>query len=119
MFLHRLIQQAVVRHGHVGRGGQLQPRDVDVIGDEHVQLTEHHLRIHDRAGSDQADRVRVKDSGRDQMKLQHTVVNDDRVPCIHTALVAHHHIGGATEEIGDLSLSFVTPLSSDDDNVGQ
>ncbi|CRY92746.1 adenylosuccinate synthetase domain protein [Synechococcus sp. WH 8103] len=39
--------------------------------------------------------------------------------CIHTTLVANDHIGGAAEEIGDLSFSFVTPLSSDDDNVGQ
>jgi hypothetical protein len=53
------------------------------------------------------------------MQLQHTVVHDDRVACIHTTLVANDHIGGAAEEIGDLSFSFVTPLSSDDDNVGQ
>ncbi len=53
------------------------------------------------------------------MKLQHTIVDDNRVTCIHAPLVAHHHIGGAAEEIGDLSFSFVTPLSSDDDNVGQ
>ena len=109
----------MVRHGHVGRGGQLQAGDIDVVGDEHVQLTEHHLGIHDRAGTDQADRVRIEDSGGDQMQLQHPVVHDDRVACIHTTLVANDHIGGAAEEIGDLSFSFVTPLSSDDDNVGQ
>jgi hypothetical protein len=49
LLLHRQIQQAVIRHGHVGRGGQLQAGDIDVIRDEHVQLTEHHLGIHDRA----------------------------------------------------------------------
>ena len=53
------------------------------------------------------------------MQLQDTIVNNDRVACVHTALIAHHHIGGAAEEIGDLSFSLVTPLRSDDDNVGQ
>ena len=36
-----------------------------------------------------------------------------------STLIANNHIGGAAEEISDLSFSFVTPLSSDDDNVGQ
>ena len=53
------------------------------------------------------------------MKLEHTTVDDDRVPSIHTALIPHHHIGGAAQEIGDFSFSFVTPLSADDDNIGQ
>ncbi|WP_232201752.1 hypothetical protein, partial [Synechococcus sp. WH 5701] len=53
------------------------------------------------------------------MKFEHTPVNDDRVPSIHTPLISHHHIGGAAQEIGDLSFSFVTPLSADDDNIGQ
>ena len=53
------------------------------------------------------------------MKFEHTTFDDDRVPSIHTALIPHHHIGGAAQEIGDLSFSFVTPLSADDDNIGQ
>ena len=53
------------------------------------------------------------------MKLEHTTVDDDRVPSMHTTLVPHHYIGGAAQEIGDFSFSFVTPLSADDDNIGQ
>ena len=53
------------------------------------------------------------------MELEHTVVNNDRVPGVHSTLVANHHICRAAEEIRDLPLSFVTPLRSDDDNVGQ
>ena len=53
------------------------------------------------------------------MQLEHTIVNNNRVACIHTTLIADHHIGGAAQEIGDLSFSLVTPLRSDDDNVGQ
>ena len=53
------------------------------------------------------------------MQLEHTIVNNNRVACIHTTLIADHHIGGAAQKIGDLSFSLVTPLRSDDDNVGQ
>ena len=53
------------------------------------------------------------------MQLQHTIVNNDRVPCIDAALVTDNNISGSAEEIGDLSFPFVTPLRSDDDNVGQ
>ena len=53
------------------------------------------------------------------MKFEHTSVDDDRVPCVHPSLISHHHIGGAAQEIGDFSFSFVTPLSADDDNIGQ
>ena len=53
------------------------------------------------------------------MKLEDPLVHNDGVASIDTALVTHHHISGTAEEIGDLSFPFVTPLSSDDDNVGQ
>ena len=53
------------------------------------------------------------------MKLQDPLVNNDGVAGVDTALIANHHISGAAEEIGDLPFPFVTPLRSDDDNVGQ
>ncbi|WP_244281640.1 hypothetical protein [Synechococcus sp. UW105] len=53
------------------------------------------------------------------MQLQHLIVHDDRVTCIDAALVPDDYISGSTEEIRDLSFSFVTPLRTDDDNVGQ
>ena len=53
------------------------------------------------------------------MKLEDALVNNDGVASIHAALVTHHDISGTAEEIGDLSSTFVTLLSSDDDNVGQ
>ena len=53
------------------------------------------------------------------MKLEHTIVNHDRVPSIDAALIANHNICRSTEEIGDFAFSFVTPLRTDDDNIGQ
>ena len=53
------------------------------------------------------------------MELQHLTIDDDGVTGIDAALITHHDIRGATQKIGDLSFSLVTPLSTDDDNVGQ
>ena len=46
---HRLVEQAVVGHGHVGRAGQLQATDIDAEALEHLELAKHHLGIDDRA----------------------------------------------------------------------
>ena len=46
---HRLVEQAVVGHGHVGRAGQLQAADIDAVALEHLELAKHHLGIDDRA----------------------------------------------------------------------
>ena len=41
------------------------------------------------------------------------------VPGVDPALIADHDIGGATQQIGDLAFPLVTPLRTDDDNIGQ
>ena len=89
------------------------------MAEEHVQLPDHHFRIHHRAGADQAGGVRVKNAGGNQVQLQHRVVDHDRVAGVDTALVAHDDVGGAAQEIRDLAFPLVTPLSTDDDDVGQ
>ena len=53
------------------------------------------------------------------MQLEHTIVHNDCVASVDTALIANDDISGAAEEICDLSFSLVTPLRTDDDNVGQ
>ena len=53
------------------------------------------------------------------MQLEHLTIDNDGVPRIHAALVANDDVSGAAQQIGDLSLALVTPLSTDDDNVGQ
>ena len=53
------------------------------------------------------------------MKLQHLIINNDGMTGVDASLIAHHHICGTTQKVGDLSFSLVTPLSTDDDNVGQ
>ena len=53
------------------------------------------------------------------MQLEDPLINNDRVACVNAALVANNDIGGPAQKIGDLAFPLVTPLSSDDDNVGQ
>ena len=116
---HRLIKQAVVGHGHVGRGGQLQASYVDAVAQKHVQFPEHHLGVDHGSGTDQAGGVGVEDAGGNEVEFQHPVVDDDRVPGVHAALIADDDVSGTAEQIRDLSLPFVTPLRTDDDDVGQ
>ena len=47
LLLHRLVEQAVVGHGHMRRGGELQPSDVDPVLDQHVEFAKHHFGIYD------------------------------------------------------------------------
>ena len=47
LLLHRLVEQAVVGHGHMRRGGELQPSDVDPVLDQHVEFAKHHFGIDD------------------------------------------------------------------------
>ena len=119
LLLHRLIEQAVIRERHVGGGGHLQATGVNVIAGQHRQLAQQHLGIDHRAGSDQAGGIGVKDSRGDQVQLEHLTIDNDGVPGVDTTLITHDDVSRAAEQIGDLSLALVTPLSTDDDNVGQ
>ena len=59
---HRLIQQAVIGHGHMGGAGELQAFHLNPVAAEHVELAQHHLGIHHRARSDQTGGVRIENS---------------------------------------------------------
>ena len=119
LLFHRQVEQPVVWHGHVGRGSKPQTLNADAIGGQHVQLGQHHLRVDHRARADQTGGVWIENSRGDQVQLEHLVVDHDCVAGIDTTLIAHHHIGGAAQQIGDLALPLVAPLCTDDDNIGQ
>ena len=53
------------------------------------------------------------------MQLQNLIINNDGVASIDAALITHHDISGPAQEIRDFSFPFVTPLRTDDDNIGQ
>ena len=53
------------------------------------------------------------------MQLEHLTINNDGVPGVDPTLITDDDVCGPAQQIGDLSLALVTPLSTDDDNVGQ
>jgi hypothetical protein len=53
------------------------------------------------------------------VQLEGLITHNDRVACIDAPLVADDHIGGLTQEVGDFTFSFVTPLGTNNDNVCQ
>ena len=109
----------MVRHGHVGRGGQLEAFNRNAEVPQGVDFAQHHFGIDHRARADQTDGFGVEDARGDQVQFEHSVLNHNRVAGIDPALVTHHHIGGAAQQIRDLALALVTPLRTDDDDVGQ
>ena len=53
------------------------------------------------------------------MQLEHLTINNDGVPGVDPTLITDDDVSGPAQQIGDLSLALVTPLSTDDDTVGQ
>ena len=47
-------------------------------------------------------------------ELVRLAVGDDRVPGVRPALVAAHDIGVLRQQVDDLALALVSPLSADD-----
>ena len=79
-----------------------------------LELVGQHLRVDHDAVADHAQRARVQDPRRDQVKLPGLAVADDRVTGVVAALKAHDRIGPLGEQVGDLPFAFVAPLGADD-----
>ena len=103
----------------MGRGGQLEACNRNSEIPQGVDFAKHHLGIDHGAGADQADGLGIEDPGWDQVQFEHPVVHNNCVAGVDPALITHHHIGGTAQQIRDLALALVTPLRTDDDDVGQ
>src|SRR5918912_852894 len=79
---------------------------------EVVELLHEHLGIDDAAGADHAV-LAAEDPGRDVAHLVGLSVGDDRVPRVRPAVVAADEVGMLGEQVDDLALAFVSPLSAD------
>ncbi len=62
--------------------------------------------------------VRVENARRNELQCEGFTVDDDSVTGVVAALVAHGHIHVTRHEVGQLPLTFVTPLGSDDHRCG-
>ena len=94
-------------------------RDTEVVGTDAAafevrELLAEHLEIHDRARSDDAERVRIEDARRHEMELERAVLVDDRVAGVVSALETDDHVRLLRQEVRDLALALVAPLGPDD-----
>ena len=94
-------------------------RDAKVAGADAAaleigELFAEHLEIHDRAGADDAQRVRIEDARRHEMQLERAVLVDHGVAGVVAALEADDHVRLLRQEVRDLALALVTPLGPDD-----
>ena len=107
----------VVGHDQVRVGGDQQPAGVNASAFEAVQLRHQHAGIDDDAVADHVGDTGGQDPGRDQVQGEILPVRQhDGVAGVVAALVTHHPLGTAAEQVGRLALAFVTPLGADQDD---
>ena len=118
--LARRIQRRVVRQDQRASLGDAQPRhDARHAGRlELTHLVDQCLRRNHHAVADKAVDVLPQNARGNEMQHGLLAADDERVPCVVTALEAHHALRAIGQPVDDLSLAFVAPLGSDDDNVG-
>jgi hypothetical protein len=85
---------------------------------EFLDFVDQARRVDHDTGADHADAVGVEDSRGNQVQLEGALRGFDRVTCIAPAIGADHHVGTASERIGQLAFALVAPLSAHDDAGG-
>jgi histidinol dehydrogenase len=118
---HRLgdrVVGLVPREDQVGLARHLEPGARDASRFEGVDLVEQGRQVDDDTVRDDRDDVVVQHTARGELEGVPLVVDDDGVPGVVSALVAHDVRVLLREQVDDLGLAFVTPLGADDDGDG-
>src|ERR1019366_10587993 len=76
-------------------------------------LLEEGLRIDDDAVADDAGGLRVEDAARDEVKAVLLAAGDHGVAGVVATLRADDHVDGVGEQVDDLALAFIAPLTAD------
>ena len=91
---------------------------VDALRLEHVDLGEEHGGVdHDAVADDRHD-VGYRTPLGHELEREQLAVDDERVPGVVAALVAHARGALLGEVVGEPALALVTPLGADDDGAG-
>ncbi len=108
----------VPREDQVGaaRHPQIATRDAPRL--EHVDLVEQGRQIDDHTVGDHRYDVLVQHTARHELEGVTLVADDDGVPGVVPALVAHDVRVLLGEQVDDLRLALVAPLGADDDGDG-
>lgn len=113
-----LVEGGVIRRDQVSVTAEQELGGVDAALVQSAQLGEQDRRVDDDPVADDRDTSRGENSGREKVERVLLVADDDRVAGVVAALVAHHVIDRAAEQVGGLSLAFVTPLSTEQHKCG-
>ena len=108
------VQLVVVGHDQVGVAADQQPRGVDALGGEGVQLCEQHGGVDHHAVADDRGDVVVEDAARHQLECEGLAVHHDGVAGVVATLVTDDKLHLLGQEIGELALALITPLGPDD-----
>ena len=107
------VQRNVPRHYHVGTGIDLQVCGGNAAALQTVQLRDKVLRVENNAGADEAERVGIENTGRDQVQLVHLAVVDHGVAGVVAAGGTDNDIRTGCHNVNDFSFSLVAPLGTD------
>jgi hypothetical protein len=102
----------VVRRDQVGIRADHQLRRVDTALVQRGHLLQHDGGVDDDAVADHGHDGRRQDAAGQQVEGELLVTDDDGVAGVVATLVAHDVVDPATQEIGGLSLTFVAPLGT-------
>src|SRR5262249_29413219 len=82
------------------------------------QLVEQHVRIDDHAVAEHAAPARVAHARGHEVRHELLALDDERVPGVRAAAVAHDGVRALGEQVDDLAFAFIAPLVADDDHDG-
>jgi hypothetical protein len=113
--LAEAVDEDVVRQDRVRTvGDDERPVALEAALVELVELRDEALRIDDHPLREHARRPRPKDPARDEAHDDLLVANDQRVPGVGAAAIAHDHLRILGVDVDDLPLPLVAPLRTYD-----
>ena len=103
----------MIRHDHVCVAADLEVLGGDAIGLEHVDLLKDNLGVDDAAVANHRHVVGVHDAGGHLVQAVLLAVDNDGVPGVVAARIAHDGIEVAGDQVADLTLALIAPLGTD------
>ena len=111
--LVELVQVYVIGQHQLSTLGNPQAIQRDAALGQLVHLVQERLRINDGTTADEARHARLEDAGRDEVEFEDSVLVDNGMAGIVTALKADDKVGLLGKEVNNASLAFISPLSTD------
>ncbi|CAB4536574.1 unannotated protein [freshwater metagenome] len=113
-----LVEGAVIRGDDVSIGRHPKFRDVDTAAGQRVKFLEQNFEVDDNAVCDNGyDSLGENPRGQKVQRILF-ITNNDRVAGVVSAVEFDDVVDASRDEVGCLTLTFVTPLGSNDDYCG-